>query len=209
MFRLIVQTIALLILFFTVKSGFAQSAGSVFRSENRQQNLKLILEAFSKSPLNRVLNAQGYLRNSNRYGCSSDIAQLKIQCLMEVAKNQCDSYPKSERSYCLLYSDVIVANLMESDLFIPRRDLFRIYRNSVGVKDPTKEALRRRYAIHTVQFINESEKCAAEDLGCVANEVDKFCLNQTTKKKQSYQGCAGSLIWFYSTNGRSNVAKNL
>jgi hypothetical protein len=190
-------------------SAFAEKI-SPFWETNRQRNLHEVLEAFSNSKLDRVLNTQGYLRNSNRYGCSSDITQLRIQCLMEVAKQQCQSYPKAEQENCLLYSDIIVSNLMELDLFIPKRDLFRIYRNSVGVKDPTKEALRRRYAIHAVQFINESKQCEASDLKCLAAEIDKFCLKQTTQKKQSYQGCTSSLVWFYSTQrGLSDVAKNI
>jgi len=199
----------LMITIFISFGAFAERS-SLFKEGNRQQNLYEILRAFNNSKIDRVLNTQGYLRNSNRYACASDITQLKIQCLMEAARQQCLSYPKAEHANCLLYSDAIVSNLMELDLFIPKHDLFRIYRNSVGVKDPTKEALRRRYAIHTVQFINESQPCEVNDLKCMAMEIDKFCLRQTTQKKQSYQGCTSSLVWFYSTQrGLSDVAKNI
>ena len=176
--------------------------------ENRQLKLTEILSAFNNSAANRIQNSFGYLKNVSRYGCSSDIAQLKIQCLIDLAKQQCQSYPKKEQEDCLLYSDVMVTNIMETDVFIPRKDLFRIYRNSVGVKDPTKEALRRRYAIQAVQFINESDGCDGTDFKCLSKEIDDFCMNQSTKKKQSYQGCASSLIWFYSTNTPTIQAKN-
>src|SRR5690349_8685605 len=96
--------------------------GSQFTLTNRQKTLEQIITAFRDSDLNRVQNAQGFLKNASRYSCSSDIAQLRIQCLMDVAKKQCEAFPKVDQPNCLLYSDVIVNNIVETEIFIPRKD---------------------------------------------------------------------------------------
>lgn len=166
-----------------------------YQQQARVNLLKQVFGAFSESAPEIAQNTQRMLRSQSRYACGSDSPSLKIQCLMEAAKAACNEQ-KNSAANCLLISDVVISNIVEENSFITRRELQKILRRTRTAGDPALSALSGRYARLTADYMTVSgDACGGQEWGCLAEGIDKFCVQQSDDKKQSWQSCAGAIAW--------------
>jgi hypothetical protein len=174
--------------------------GARYGKEQRVDLLRQTLSAFAETPYSETKNSLLFLRNQSRYACASGSPTLKIQCLIEAARTNCMQRKKT--APCLMISDVLASNIVEESSFLSRRELQKILRNSHSSGDATLAALSGRYARLTTDYMTATgDLCAGSDWACLAASVDNFCVQKSNDKKQSWQGCAGAIIWMIGHEG--------
>jgi hypothetical protein len=191
----------LLILSLFIVSAKAQAVPDAhYSSQNREQFLEKALIAFQNLESNFIHNTQQYLRSQNRYACSAQAEQLRIQCLIAQADVNCQASKKKYADSCVLVSDVIANNLIEERTFVDKVELVKIM-NKLKGSDQVMTALNSRYSRLTSDFILSLHgQCASQDLHCLSVEINRYCLKRANEKTMAWQGCAGAIVWFIGSN---------
>ena len=163
--------------------------------------LEKAFNAFQRADNVFLSNTLRLLRNQNRYQCSAQSEQLRVQCLIQQSNQNCSEVKNTPRDVCNLVSDVIASNLIEEGSFITRQELGRILRNVRGTRDQLLTAINGRYARLTTDFyVDTVDRCPKRDAICLASGIDHFCLKRADQKTMSWQGCAGAILWFIGSN---------
>jgi hypothetical protein len=164
-----------------------------YSDSGRAEMLKDALTAFDQAPRSLAETNLHILRSQSQYNCSAGTQTLKVQCLMEVARNSC----KGQKPACMAIADVIISNISEEDTFVSKEEMHKILRHTHGRGDPAMLALNGRYARLTTDYMTATkDTCRGNDWPCLAAKINGFCLKISDEKKQSWQGCAGAIVWF-------------
>jgi hypothetical protein len=200
MIRTYLQLSLLLVL---MMSGYGSQAAQPYLQENRVLYIEKALKAFQETKLQNIMNTFKYINVVERNNCRSSLSDLKVECLLSFARNNCKTYGKQEtRENCELYSDIIIVNKLSESVFIKRSERYRVTRNT---KDDFRTALENRLQqkygkLATQFFLTEGVKCDNEDLSCLAAGLDQFCLDYTNAKSLSWQYCTSASLWFIGTS---------
>ncbi|NVJ61100.1 MAG: hypothetical protein HWE27_11965 [Gammaproteobacteria bacterium] len=174
-----------------------------YNKENRIEYINSVLLAINSAKLQDIFNVHSYINVVDRNNCSSSLSSLRTQCLIQYAIDNCKSLRQAEqRNYCELYSDIIVANKLSENVFIPRKERYRILKNSVGDRRQViLNKLEQKYSRLVTQFaLTAQTSCEYDNNRCMAENLDSFCLQYTNQQSLSWQYCTSAIIWFLGTS---------
>lgn len=176
-------------------------AQGTYSRKERKAYIQSSLEAMLAQTRDQLDDEVRYIRNSGRRSCKSSVQQIKIQCLIDLARSNCSK--KKNHQACILVADVAVANMIEEDNFITRRDLIRVLRQARGAKDQMMVTLMGRYGRLAIDFLEGyGQDCSPTDNACLAETIESFCSGKTNTAFMSWQGCTSALIWFIGYNSK-------
>ena len=178
-------------------------ADKPYLEQNRLAYIENVLRAFNKSKLQSLKNAQAYIHVVERNNCRSDITELKVECLLMFAKDNCREVGVDEsRVDCELYSDIIIVNKLSEKTFIGRSERYRLLKNTnEDYRIVMDHRLQQKYAGLVAQFsLSPEAKCKASDYSCIAAGLDQFCLDYTNSQSLSWQYCMSATLWFIGTS---------
>lgn len=182
---------------------YGSEAAQPYLEENRVLYIEKALKAFQQTKLQNIINTSRYINVVERNNCRSSLSDLKVECLLSFARNNCSTYGKQKlRDNCELYSDIIIVNKLSESAFINRSERYRVTRH---MKEDFRTALTNRLQqkygkLVTLFYLTEGSNCNNEDLGCLATVLDRFCLDYTNAKSLSWQYCTSAALWFIGTS---------
>jgi len=178
-------------------------ADKPYLQKNRIAYISNVLQAFSETPVNTIINTYSYINVIENNNCRSSLSDLKVECLLSYAKNNCkETRSVKSKSNCELYSDIIVVNKMSEKTFVNRTERYRMLRNTnYDFRTSMTNRLQQKYSrIVTEYFLNREENCGNKDFRCLAQELDEFCLAYTNTHSLSWQYCMSASLWFIGTS---------
>ena len=178
-------------------------ADKPYLEQNRVAYIETVLQAFSKTRLQSLKNAQAYINVVERNNCQSSSSDLKVECLLSFAKNNCRGVGiNASRIECELYSDVIIVNKLSERAFVNRSERYRLLKNTRDdYRTVMDNRLQQKYAGLVAQFsLSKESKCDVKDFRCVAQGLDRFCLDYTNSQSLSWQYCISAALWFIGTS---------
>jgi len=178
-------------------------ADKPYLEQNRLAYIESVLRAFDKAKLQSLRNAQAYIHAVERNNCRSDVTELKVECLLRFAKNNCRELGVDEsRVDCELYSDIIIVNKLSEKTFISRSERYRLLKNAnEDYRIVMDNRLQQKYAGLVTQFsLSPAAKCKVSDYACMAAALDHFCLDYTNSQSLSWQYCMSATLWFIGTS---------
>lgn len=181
----------------------ASLASEPYLEQSRVAYIENVLRAFSKTNLQSVKNTQAYIDVVDRNNCQSSLSDLKVECLLSFAKNNCKSVGiNASRIDCELVSDIIIVNKLSEKTFVNRSERYRLLKNTKkDYRSVMKDRLQRKYAGLVTQFtLTNQSACETKDFRCIAQGLDSFCLKYTNLHSLSWQYCMGASLWFIGTS---------
>ena len=192
---------------FLIIPGLSVSANSYadkpYLQENRVAYASRTLQAFSETPVNTILNTYSYINVIENNNCRSSLSDLKVECLLSYAKNNCKETPGVRaKANCELYSDIIVVNKMSEKIFVNRTERYRMLRNTnYDFRTAMSNRLQQKYSrIVAEYFLKKESECGDKDFKCLARGLDQFCLGYTNTQSLSWQYCMSASLWFIGTS---------
>ena len=183
--------------------GFGSEAAQPYLQENRVVYIEKALNAFQETKLQNIMNTYRYINVVERNNCRSTLSDLKVECLLSFARNNCSTYTEQQsRENCELYSDIIIVNKLSESAFIKRSERYRVTRNTkVDFRTALTNRLQQKYGkLVTNFYLAVGSECDNEDLRCLAKGLDQFCLDYTNAKSLSWQYCTSASLWFIGTS---------
>jgi hypothetical protein len=193
--------LALILLLLVVNNG--SEAAQPYLEENRVLYIEKALKAFQETKLQDIINTYKYINVVERNNCRSSLSDLKVECLLSFARENCSTYgDRKLRENCELYSDIIIVNKLSESAFIKRSERYRVTRNTKeDFRTALENRLEQKYGkLVTHFYLTDRSECSSEDLRCLANGLDQFCLDYTNAKSLSWQYCASASLWFIGTS---------
>lgn len=180
-------------------------ADEPYLQKNRIDYISKVLQAFADTPVTSVLNTYRYMNVIETNNCRSSLSDLKVQCLLNYAKENCKEMRNARsRASCELYSDIIIVNKLSEKTFVNRTERYRMLRNSsYDYRTAMTNRLQQKYSrIVTDFYLRKGADCDDEDFGCLARGLDQFCLDYTNTHSLSWQYCMSATLWFIGTSKR-------
>jgi len=174
-----------------------------YLKENRVAYIEKVLQAFRQTKLQNIINTYRYINAVERNNCRSALSDLKVECLLSFAKNNCSAAGGAKlRDNCELYSDIIIVNKLSESVFINRSERYRVTRKSSDdFRTALTNRLQQKYGKLVTQFsLTPWSECKKDDLKCLASGLDQFCLDYTNSKSLSWQYCTSASLWFIGTS---------
>lgn len=180
-------------------------ADKSYLQKNRIGYVSNVLQAFTDTPVNTILNTYRYINVIENNNCRSSLSDLKVECLLNYAKENCkETRSAKSRANCELYSDIIIVNKLSEKTFVDRTERYRMLRNSsYDYRTAMTNRLQQKYSkIVTDYYLREGADCDNKDFECLAGGLDKFCLDYTNTHSLSWQYCMSASLWFIGTSKR-------
>lgn len=178
-------------------------AGQPYLEENRVTYIEKVLQAFRQTKLQNIINTYSYINAVEKNNCRSSLSDLKVECLLSFAKNNCSASggPQS-RDNCKLYSDIVIVNKLSENVFIKRSERYRLTQNtSDDFRTALTNRLQQKYGKIVTHFsLTQWSECEKDDLKCLAAGLDQFCLDYTNSQSLSWQYCMSASLWFIGTS---------
>ena len=174
-----------------------------YLQDNRVAYIEKALQAFRETSLQNVMNTYRYINVVERNNCRSSLSDLKVECLLSFARNNCATYStQKSRDNCELYSDIIIVNELSESAFIKRSERYRVTRNTKeDFKTAIADRLQQKYGkLVTEFFLTHWSQCDSKDMKCLAKGLDQFCLDYTNANSLSWQYCTSAALWFIGTS---------
>lgn len=178
-------------------------ADKPYLEENRVAYITKVLQAFDETPVNTIYNTYSYINVIENNNCRSSLSDLKVECLLSYAKNNCKELRNAKTaSDCELYSDIIVVNKLSEKTFVNRTERYRMLRNTrYDFRTAMTSRLKQKYSrIVTEFFLKNGADCRKSDFKCLARQLDRFCLDYTNTHSLSWQYCMSASAWFIGTS---------
>ena len=188
---------------FLILSPLMVSASSLYNPENRQAYVAEALEAMWSTQTQSLENVFSYMSVVEKNQCRSSIERLKLDCLIEAAKQNCKSIGRKHKKNCAHYSDISVINKMGENSFLPLRKKYKIMKNFKDFQKQIHSEVLNEYSKVALEFsFSKHSQCKkTRDTKCLATGMDKFCLIYGDKKDLSWQYCVGAIVWIIGKNG--------
>lgn len=200
--------VALVLLLMVADNGPGYGGESVqpYLTKNRVAYIEKALKAFQETKLQNIINTYKYINVIERNNCRSSLSDLKVECLLSFARENCSTYRKKKsRENCELYSDIIIVNKLSESAFIKRSERYRVTRNTrEDYRTALENRLQQKYGkLVTHFYLTNRFECNNEDLRCLSTGLDQFCLDYTNAKSLSWQYCTSAALWFIGTSKES------
>jgi hypothetical protein len=182
---------------------FGSHASQPYLEESRVTYIEKVLKAFRQTKLQNIINTYRYINAVEKNNCRSSLSDLKVECLLSFAKNNCSaSGDPQSRDRCELYTDIVIVNKLSESVFIKRSERYRITRNtSDDFRTALTNKLRQKYGKIVAHFsLSPWSECLKEDFKCLAKGLDQFCLDYTNSQSLSWQYCISASLWFIGTS---------
>ncbi len=172
--------------------------GAPFTKEDRIQYIFESLQAILSAKKNAVDNTYQFLRVLRNYNCISAVRQLEVQCLIESAKRNCQGFRRASAKQCQLYSDVMIATMLEEPRIVTRSLKAKIARESKNAIGPAvQREIERHFSVVTLSLLASKHwNCKSDDWSCIAKAIHGFCDSYTVDRSGSWQGCASGIIFY-------------
>lgn len=196
-------TMTTFIILFGMLSSSNSHAEKPYLEANRTSYISNVLQAFSETKKNKLFNTYSYINVIENNNCRSSLSDLKVECLLSYAKNNCSTIKNTRsKNNCELYSDIIVVNKLSEKTFVNRTERYRMLKNTrYDFRTAMSNRLQQKYSrIVTEYFLNRDSDCDNKDFNCLAEGLDTFCLNYTNTRSLSWQYCMSASIWFIGTS---------
>jgi hypothetical protein len=182
-----------------------QSASPPFSREARIAYLRDVLAALRSTDARVLARARSHIITMKRSACSSPFERLRVECIMTVARRYCRDHDGLPR--CRLYADVIAANALAEDQFIPAAQRYLLLQHSSDPRAAVDRELLRLTSELAVDLHLSSAGCVNEDAGCLAASIDRFCGASSDERHLPWQSCAGALVWLIGTTAGSDPGR--
>ncbi|WP_144394679.1 hypothetical protein [Pleionea sediminis] len=173
-----------------------------YQQQSRIDYIEKVLVAITSAQEKDIDNVNSYINVVDRNNCASNLSSLRTQCLIQYAMDNCKSLRSQKKKLnCELYSDIIVVNKLSEVVFIPRSERYQILKNNTGnSRQIIVNRLEQKYSRLVTQFsLTPEANCKGDDYQCLAQGLDKFCLDYTNQKSLSWQYCMSAIVWFIGT----------
>ncbi len=174
------------------------NTGKPFAKEDRIQYILESLRAILSAKKNAFDNTYQFLRILRNYNCISSVKQLEVQCLIESAKRNCESLRGQRAKQCQLYSDVMIATMLEEPRIVTRSLKAKIARetkDSIGLA--VQKEIERHFSVVTMSMLASKHwACKSDDWPCIAKAIHSFCADYTIERSGSWQGCASGIVFY-------------
>ena len=157
----------------------------------------------SKADPKVLTSADEFVQAVAHSRCRSSHVSLKTECLIHEARGHCDAIGQhAERSYCHLYSDILVVNRLSEDSFLDRSEKYRIMAKYRDYRKQMGKELLYKYAAIVAEFKISGEieePWFGDELPTnqkLAVGIRTFCSEFSNRNKMSWQACAGAVVWF-------------
>jgi hypothetical protein len=178
-------------------------ASETYLRENRVAYVSKVLQAFGKTKIHDIHNTYSYINVVERNNCRSNLSDLKAECLLSFAKENCTEAGSVEsKDNCELYSDIIIVNKLSENVFVTRSERYRMLKNSSkDFRTAMAGRLQQEYSRLVTHFsLTEGSDCDNEDFECLGKGLDQFCLDYTNRESLSWQYCMSASLWFIGTS---------
>ena len=182
---------------------YASDVSQPYLQDNRVKYIAKALSAFDETKLQNITNTYRYINAVERNNCRSTLSDLKVECLLSFARNNCSTYGNQKsKDNCELYSDIIITNKLSESVFIKRSERYRVTRNrKTDFRTALTSRLQQKYGkLVTDFYLTGWSNCGNKDLLCLAKGLDQFCLDYTNSKSLSWQYCTSASLWFIGTS---------
>jgi len=205
--------VAVLLLLPTV--GQAQRVYSV---ENRTLYISQALAGLRASRPEFLRNLYKYLYAIERNACRAPTEIMRVDCLIEAARQNCKQRNSERAAECERVSDVVITNRISEREFIPRAAAQKIMKATADKaksdlisKTPTDPRaallteLRGRYAELVIELATEVD----EDMRIIDGErlpktIDAYCVSHAPQRNLTWEQCASAIVWFIGTSGKAS-----
>ena len=174
-----------------------------YNENDRVDYIEKVMLAFQSTNSHILNNTKKYIDVVERNNCRTSLENLKVQCLLTYAENNCKELRNEKaRNHCELYSDIMITNKMSEDSFIDTSERYRILKKShQDYRTTINNRLSQKYARITTQFVlSPLSECKAKDIHCLSRGLDQFCLNYTNSQDISWQYCISASVWLIGTS---------
>lgn len=174
-----------------------------YLQQGRVDYISGAIDAFENTKLQRIHNTENYIYAIDRNSCQSGLTNLRMQCMLNYAQENCRSLTNNKAKVaCRYYSDIIVVNKLSEPYFLDKNERYRIAKNAKSneVHEAMAARLQQKYAGIATRFaLYDHPDCTDDDLECRARAIDTFCLAYTNSESLSWQYCVAALVWFIGT----------
>ncbi|VUD41731.1 hypothetical protein TDB9533_00549 [Thalassocella blandensis] len=178
-----------------------------YLEQGRRAYIGEAFQAFNNTSIQSLHNTESYIYAVDRNNCQSNLSSLRLECMMNYAKENCQSLRGAPaQKACEKYSDIVIVNKLSESNFISKAERYRIAKSATDgdVKQAMMARLQQKYArIVTLFAMSDYSDCKPEDTACLAQGLDQFCLDYTNRESLSWQYCVSAAVWFMGTASNS------
>jgi hypothetical protein len=167
---------------------------AAYAPDVRVAHLLSVINAVQITSRDVLIQAYQYGAVYERGACSSSSERLRAECLMTAAKRFCQKRPKEEWPSCVLYSDMVVSNLLAEKRLVSNDKRYEIMKRTREWRHEVVREIRRAQGALAVDY--RLRMGEATDAPTLARNIDAFCLQTADATGLSWQVCASSLLWF-------------
>jgi hypothetical protein len=178
---------------------------NTFLKPQRIEYIKKGINAFTQSKSDNLANTYSYLRALKNTKCSSSVKQLELQCLIESSQKNCQSYKGQQLTYCHLYSDHMLALLIEEDKIVTRSLKAKILKKTQqSLSVAVLNEMEKHYAVIITDLLaSKYWNCKGKNSkSCLSKSIHDFCYNYSDTRNGSWQGCVSGLIFYIGSKRR-------
>jgi hypothetical protein len=178
------------------------SAGT-FTKAQRQDYIKNALAAVLTTSKQNLENLYQFVTVVEQSSCHSAFEALTLSCLQEQVERNCKSGDSKARSHCPILSDLIVVNKLNEKQFVTRDERLQLTRQESGGSYATQytRMVSRKYSLMvTEELLLGQRTCSSEENGCLAREVDDYCIGNSDVKNLPWQACVSAIVWYIGVN---------
>ena len=138
--------------------------------------------------------------------CRAPLLSLKVDCLLEAARQNCRDKYETAQSACEQASDVMISNRLGATALISRTERLDLLESQGrrGFRQALENLLRTRYAGLVVEMSMSVEPAALGDDQLPAT-IDSYCRTVSGTRELSWQHCASAVVWFVATADRTGA----
>ena len=174
-----------------------------YTKKRRVEYIEKVLETFDLTKPELIQNTYSYIGIVDKNNCKSGLSNLRVQCLMDSAAQNCRELKDSKAIRdCEFYSDIVIVNKLSENIFVSRSERYRMMKNaSEDFRTVMANRLMQKYSRIVTQYsLSDYSSCRNKNFKCLAKGIDLFCREYTNTQSLSWQYCMSAIVWFIGTS---------
>ncbi len=176
--------------------------------DERVAYVATLFDALRNTDADTLSNIDNYVYVVERNDCRSELLSLRVGCLIEASRRSCGPRRGIARDRCQLVSDVIVANRLSEEQFVPEDVRAQLMKRARDYRTEIRRDLLRRYAALVAELsMSRSFPGRRADDAALSAAVDAYCRKAPDAHGLSWQTCVAAIVWSIATEGATEGAE--